>query len=170
MEVSSNARPQNGSLKRRSGLVAALCVLTVSLFSGCKDGKLTFDTTQKSGGMERLSPRGVAFLEEVPVPDGFKLVESHSMDHESAGQRMARHEYQGKGDPFAVRNFYRQQMPQMGWERVSDESFKGVITMRFEKKREVCTVQIRAAEFGRSVINVEVVPFSRTSLEPPKQR
>jgi hypothetical protein len=170
MEVPVNARPWNRSLKRKVASAAVLCVLTVSLFAGCKDGKLTFVSTNKSGGMDRLSPRGVAFLEEVAVPDGFKLVESHSMDHESAGQRMARHEYQGKGDPFAVRNFYRQQMPQMGWERVSDQSVKGVITMRFEKRREVCTVQIRAAEFGRSVINVEVVPFSRTSLEPPKQR
>lgn len=170
MEVCLNMRPQHRPFKRQWLLAAALSVWAVSLLAGCKDGKLTFDSTKQSGGMERLDPRGVAFLEEVPVPDGFKLVDSHSMDHESAGQRMARHEYRGKGDPFAVRNFYRQQMPQTGWERVSDQSVKGVITMRFEKRREVCTVQIREADFGRSVINVEVVPFSRTSLEPPKQR
>jgi hypothetical protein len=71
-------------------------------------------------------------------------------------------------DPFAVRDFYRQRMPQMGWERVSDQSVKGVITMRFEKKLEACTIQIRPGHFGQSIVNVEVMPFSRTPMEPPK--
>ena len=161
-----------GRAVRRSGCrgsrVAVICTLAAGLLAGCNSG--SSGSSKKSGGLERLSPRGVSFLEEVPVPEGFRLVEGHSMDHESAGQRMARHEYKGSADPFAVRNFYRQQMPQMGWGRVSDQSFKGVITMRFEKTREVCTVQIRSAAFGHSIINVEVVPFSRTSLEPPRQR
>jgi hypothetical protein len=165
MEVSCYPRLES----RRFGSQArVVCLLAIGLLTGCNNWSM--DSSSKSGSPERMSPRGVAFLEEVAVPAGFRLVEAHSMDQESAGQRMARHEYEGKGDPFAVRDFYRQQMPQMGWERVSDQSFKGVITMRFEKRREVCTVQIRAAEFGRSVVNVEVVPFSRTSVEPPKQR
>ncbi|MDM8007881.1 MAG: hypothetical protein QUV05_17220 [Phycisphaerae bacterium] len=155
---------------RRHGLRGLLIgLLTVGLGSGCSSWS-SGSSKSKSGGLKQLNPRGVAFLEEVPVPDGFHLVDKHSMDQESAGQRMARHEYQGRADPFAVRDFYRQQMPQMGWERVSDQSLKGVITMRFEKKLEVCTVQIQSGHFGRSIVNVEVVPFSRTPMEPPKQR
>ncbi len=154
---------------RRHGLAGMLAgLLVVGLAGGCSSW--SSGSSKKTGGLERLNPRGTAFLEEVAVPTGFRLVEGHSMDHESAGQRMARHEYQGRADPFAVREFYRQQMPQKGWERVSDQSFKGVITMRFEKKLEVCTVQIRPGQFGRSIVNVEVVPFSRTPMEPPRQR
>ncbi|MGQ9648593.1 MAG: hypothetical protein ACUVXJ_00600 [Phycisphaerae bacterium] len=143
-------------------------LLAVSLGSGCNNW--SSGSSNKSGGLKQLNPRGVAFLEEIPVPDGFQLVDEHSMDHESAGQRMARHEYKGRADPFAVREFYRQRMPQMGWERLSDQSVKGVITMRFEKKLEACTIQIRSGHFGQSIVNVEVVPFSRSPMEPPRQR
>lgn len=158
------ARGSEGCILR--GMLIGL--LSVGLGSGCSNWSSS--SSNKSGGLKQLNPRGVAFLEEIPVPDGFYLVDEHSMDHESAGQRMARHEYKGRADPFAVRDFYRQRMPQMGWERVSDQSVKGVITMRFEKKLEACTIQIRSGYFGQSIVNVEVVPFSRTPMEPPRQR
>ncbi len=93
------------------------------------------------------------------------------MDHESAGRRLARHEYRGNADPYAVRNFYREQMPLMGWDRVSDQNFKGVIVIRFEKDQEACTVEIRPAGKlnWKTIINVLVVPFNREPLQPPKQ-
>ena len=154
----------------RGGLAAvAVGVLTSGLLSGCSNWSWG-GSSKKSGGMEDLPPRGVAFLEEVPVPKGFSLVEGRSIDRQSSGQRMALHEYKGRADPLAVRNFYRQQMPRTGWERMSDDSVKGTTVMRFEKRHEVCTVKIRSAALGRCVINVEVSPFSRTSLEPSKQR
>ena len=153
----------------RGGLaVFAAGLLVVGLLSGCSNW--SWGSSKKSSGTDDLPPRGEAFLEEVPAPKGFSLVEGHSIDHQSGGQRMAIHEYSGRADPSAVRNFYRQQMPRTGWERVSDDSVKGTTTMRFEKRREVCIVKIRSATFGRCVINVEVSPFSRTSLEPPKPR
>ncbi len=152
---------------RGSLAAVAASVLTAGMLSGCSDWSWG---SWKKSGTEDLPPRGVAFLEEVPVPKGFSLVEGRSIDHQSSGQRMALHEYKGSADPLAVRDFYRQQMPRSGWELVSDDSVKGMTTMRFEKKREVCIVKIRSATFGRCVINVEVSPFSRTSLEPPKQR
>lgn len=163
---SEHLRARESGGRSLRGMLIGL--LAVGLASGCSNWPS--GTSNKSGGLKQLNPRGVAFLEEIPVPDGFQLVDEHSMDHESAGQRMARHEYKGRADPFAVRDFYRQRMPQMGWERVSDQSVKGVITMRFEKKLEACTIQIRPGHFGQSIVNVEVMPFSRTPMEPPKQR
>lgn len=140
--------------------------MALSLLSGCND----WSWGSRKSGVEDLPPRGVAFLEEVPVPKGFSLVEGRSIDHQSSGQRMALHEYKGRADPLAVRSFYRRQMPRSGWELVSDDSVKGATTMRFEKRREVCIVKIRSATFGRCVINVELSPFSRTPLEPPRER
>jgi len=170
MEVSVAPGPKNWAPRGHSGYVAVGLILATGLLAGCGKSSWLLGSSKKNGGIEQLGPRRVSFLEEVAVPEGFRLVEGHSVDHESGGQRMAMHEYQGRADPFAVRSFYRQQMPQLGWDRVSDDSVKGTITLRFEKRREVCTVKIRSAEFGRCVINVEVSPFSRTSLEPPKQR
>jgi hypothetical protein len=171
---SANARPGDAAERpeRRPlgiGRQAGVAMLAISLLcGGCNSVSLS--GSKKSGGLEQLRPRGVTFLEEVAVPEGFTYVSDNSWDTSSGGQRMARHEYRGGADPFAVREFYRQQMPQMGWERVSDQADKGVIYIRFEKRHEVCTVRIRHGDLERTVINVEVVPFNRTSVEPPKKR
>jgi hypothetical protein len=121
----------------------------------------------KPAQLQRLRPRSVSYLEEVPVPSGFELVGERSLDHESGGRRMARHEYRGRAHPLAVRKFYREQMPNAGWDCVSDQNFNEVTTIRFEKKHESCTVQIQPGSLGQTVIHVEVVPFNRTPLEPP---
>lgn len=141
----------------------ALGCVGAGLVSGCGDSK--------KPDVARLNPRGVPFLEGVPVPQGFGLVDDMVMDNESGGQRTAQHVYRGGADPYAVRNFYREQMPLMGWDRVSDHNFKGVITIRCEKSDEACTVEIRSTgTFGsKTLIRVFVQPFNRTPLEPPKQ-
>jgi len=140
----------------------AMGLLTVVLLGGCSDAK---------DGVTRLSPRGVPFLNGVAVPAGFNLVDKMTEDYESGGQRMARHVYSGSADPHAVRNFYREQMPLLGWNRVSDQNVKGIITIRFEKQDESCTVEIQSggALGGRTSIQVIVMPFKRTPMEPPKR-
>ena len=140
---------------------AATALAIAVLLPGCGDSK---------EGVARLSPRGVPFLDGVAVPAGFKLVDKMTQDYESGGQRMARHEYRGHADPHAIRNFYREQMPLLGWNRVSDQNVKGTITIRFEKQDESCTVQIQSTgAFNRSSIQVIVMPFKRTPMEPPKR-
>jgi hypothetical protein len=137
-------------------LAGLLCV------AGCGD--------KQAGGISRLNPRGVPFLEGVPVPGGFDLVTRFTEDYESGGQRMARHTYQGHADPAAVRTFYREQMPLVGWTRVSDQNVQGTVTIRFEKKTEDCTVEIRPTGlFNRTTIQVVVKPFSRTNSEAPRR-
>jgi len=139
-------------------------VLFVALLAaGCGDGR--------EGGVTRLSPRGVPFLSGVPVPTKFDLVDKNTEDYESGGRRWARHWYRGHAPRHAVRNFYREQMPLMGWSRVSDQNVKGTISIRFEKKNESCTVEIEpAGAFNRCTIKVIVMPFSRTPTEPPPRR
>ena len=130
---------------------------------------ITGCTDQKAG--KRLSPRGTPYLDGVAVPAGFTLVNKMVDAYESGGVRYARHEYRGAGDPYAVRDFYREQMPSLGWNRVSDQDVKGRITIRFEKQYEDCTVNIeRGTWFGTTDVQVIVKPFSRSaSPEPPKR-
>ncbi len=123
-------------------------------------------------GVSRLNPREAPYLEGVPVPGGFKLVSRQSTDYESGGQRSALHVYEGWADPAAIRSFYREQMPMMGWGKVSDQSVEGVVTLRFEKQSEACIVEIKPTGLLRwTKIQVSVSPFSRarTSSEPPRR-
>jgi hypothetical protein len=138
----------------------AVLLLAAALAAGCGD---------KGEGPARLSPRGMPYLTGVPVPAGFSLVERNTEDYESGAQRWARHLYRGTASQDSVRNFYREQMPINGWNRVSDQNIKGTISLRFEKASESCTVQISSSLFW-STIHVVVMPLSRSSTEPPPRR
>jgi len=135
------------------------------LAAGCGDQK---------PAVTRLSPRSVPYLEGVPVPAKFVLVDKMTEDYESGGQRTARHEYRGSADLHSVREFYREQMPLLGWARVTDQNVKGAVNLRFERKNESCNVEISeinwpAAWFNRTSIQVVVNPFNRSSMEPPRR-
>lgn len=126
--------------------------------------------TWSQGNQARMQARPSPYIEGVPVPKGFELVSRMTEDYESGGQRTARHEYQGFGDPMQVREFYREQMPLTGWARVADQNVKGRITLRFERPSEACTVEISGNMINHTSIQVIVNPFSRNpSSEPPKR-
>lgn len=144
----------------KAGLMLAAGLCALILLAGCGD---------KKPGANRLHPRGTPFLTGVPVPNGFKLVDRMSEDYESGSSRFARHQYSGSGDLVAVRDFYVDQMPLMGWSQISTQNVKGVIQMRFEKKTEECTVEIEGGGFGRVTIQVIVKPFSRNPNEAPRR-
>ena len=153
---------KQGHLIRFSAFGLALSLLAVGLMGGCSG--------DKKGGMKRLKARESPFLDDVPVPQGFKLVDKMTEDYESGGQRMARHEYRGYTDRYRIREFYKEQMPLMGWNLVSDQNVKGIITLRFENKFEFCSVTIiPSGWFDRSTIRVIINPFKRTPTEPPKR-
>ena len=147
-------------MKRPGPGIRALGWLMVLGLAGCGD---------KEGGVSRLSPRSKGYLDGVPVPSGFSLVDKMTEDYESGQQRTARHQYRGFGDEHAVRDFYREQMPLLGWSRVSDQNVKGTVTIRFERKGEACTIQIEPGWVNLTNIRVIVNPFNRTATEPPKR-
>ncbi len=122
--------------------------------------------------MKRLAPRGSPFLSGIPVPAGFGLEDRNSEDYQSGEQRWARHWYIGYADVQAVRSFYMEQMPLLGWNKVSDHTVKGAASIRFEKRTESCVVEIGSAGmFDRCRIQVIVMPFNRTPAptEPPRR-
>jgi hypothetical protein len=80
---------------------------------------------------------------DVPVPTGFKPVEDRSSDQSSGSIRNVWHEYRGRSDRAALRNFYREQMASYRWVLVSDQNIKGEVTLRYEKGDEECVVMIR---------------------------
>lgn len=138
--------------------------LAVLGLAGCEGGTLF------NSNPGRITPRPVPYISDVPVPVGFKLVDKMTDDYVSGGMRVVRHEYEGRADRAALRNFYQEQMPTYRWARISDQNIKGEITLRFEKGNESCTVIIRPTTgdwLDQSSIRVTIVPFDRSGHEPP---
>ncbi len=125
--------------------------LAAGMLSGCG--------TQDAQGKRFQLVRGRPFEHDLPVPAGFVMVEQASEDRSTGSTRLyLRHMYQGKADKYAVRHFYRDQMPLARWTKVSDGNVKGLFTMRYKKGDESCTVTIsdQRKVFG-SLITVQIV-------------
>ena len=97
----------------------------------------------------RLIASAKPYEPDIPMPAGFRLVDSASEDRSTGVSRLyLRHLYTGQADKYAVRNFYREQMPLARWTMVSAGNIRGVCTLRFEKGNESCDVDIRDAGQG----------------------
>lgn len=116
-----------------SRLVMALGAGSVLLGAGCVSSR-----AEDRGARLEASPH--PYESDVPLPVGFRLVESASEDWSSGEIRYLRHRYCGRADKIAVRRFYREQMAVARWTAISDGQVHGRYTLRFERKRESCTL------------------------------
>lgn len=144
---------------------AFLLGMVLVVGAGCQQ------SSKSDGAIARLSPRSVPYLNGVPVPAGFRLKERLTDAYESGGVRFARQEYTGSADPAAIREFYKEQMPLLGWREISSHDIKGRLSMRFENQNEECNLTIEPTGwFSRSTIQVVVKPFNRSVSQPPAKR
>jgi hypothetical protein len=124
----------------------------------------------RDGQTARLMPSPKPYESDIPIPQGFKIVERAMEDH-STGQARTylRHSYVGGDDKFAVRNFYREQMPLNRWALVSDSALKGDFNMRFAKANESCVVNIadEGSVIGKkTTVQVMISPEKRGAKAP----
>lgn len=113
----------------------------------------------QSAEPSRLTPKQRPPISDLPVPRGFRILEDESEDAYTGRRRLyVRHVYEGPGEPFTVRNFYRERMPQYKWELVNSVHVSGTHSMVFEKGPESCTVTIsRSKSRWRSGIRVQII-------------
>lgn len=157
-----------GRLRAGAWLTAVLALGSVA----CNNSNLlqTNWSHKQDDTAKKLSPRSAAYLAGIPVPQGFDLSERVSDSYEGAGMRFARQEYVGYADAYAIREFYKEQMPLSGWQEITIQDIKGRTSIRFESSNEECTVTVEATGFfNRSRIQVIVKPFKRNVSEPPKR-
>jgi hypothetical protein len=164
-------------------IVLALVMATGGL-SGCASesssssvsptSTTTPSTGPKSGGSSApvapvtragLIPQRTPPIPDLPVPLGFKMVESTSRSYESAGARYVDHTYAGKADKVDVDAFYRQQMINKGWTMRGSSMVRGVFIQRYEKGTELADVTITGDENpltgANSTVNINVQTVGR---------
>lgn len=117
------------------GLVWLILALVVSGGPGC---------TQQPEKVIRLVPSPRPYEPDVPIPSGFRIVDDATEDRSTGTMRLyLRHVYTGAANKYAVRNFYREQMPLARWSKVSDGNVRGLCTLRYIKGNESCVIEIR---------------------------
>ncbi len=98
-------------------------------------------------GPTMLAQKAQPYVEDIPVPKGFKLLPKKSEHHRYGGGREIDHIYEGRGDPIAVRSFYEHYMPDSGWKLIDETLRKGdgVQLMTYRKGSEQCEIRIERA-------------------------
>ncbi|HUU84441.1 MAG TPA: hypothetical protein VM243_13150 [Phycisphaerae bacterium] len=126
----------------RNGFLWMGALLIAGLATGC-------DPSASGKHDVRLIASSRPYEPDIPIPAGFRLMDIASEDRSTGVSRLyLRHLYTGKADKYAVRNFYREQMPLVRWTLVSAGTVRGVYSLRFEKGNESCDIEIRDAEQG----------------------
>ena len=135
----------------------AVVVIWLLLGGGCVGPQ----ATGKNGA---LLPSRCPYEPDIPLPAGFKLADQSSEDWSSGSIRYLRHRYRGQAGTYAVRTFYREQMPLVRWTAISDSAVHGRVTMRFERADESCMITIEEEPAGlssRVVVEVKIAPLTR---------
>jgi hypothetical protein len=106
-----------------------------------------------------LGARAYAPLPDVPVAEGFELVELRSRTLDNGQLRFVDHMYQGRGDKFAVERFYEKQMPISGWTMEGKQFVQGRGTMDFVKGSEHCRITYYDESLGKTAVLVTIWPL-----------
>ncbi len=141
----------------------------LGLSGGCADREPAIYRWSLQG-----SPR--PYEADIPLPVGFRLADQSSEDWVGGSVRYLRHRYVGRAPRTAVRRFYREQMPLVRWIAESDGTVHGIVTLRFRRGSEVCTVIVTGGSpdrAGRVTIEVLITPrFTKATecVSPPSRK
>ncbi len=118
----------------------------------------------RDAGVVELASCPRPYESDIPLPQGFELVDGSSEDWSSGPIRYLRHRYVGRADKYAVRKFYRGQMPLVKWTALAESQVHGRYRLRFKRGNESCTIVITDAGsrlFPRAAVDVIIGPMTQ---------
>jgi hypothetical protein len=101
-------------------------------------------------------------IADVPVPAGFTMTsDSTSRVVPGSALRYVDHRYKGSDDVLPVVKFYRDHLPERGWNWVDQNQSKGnEVTLHYAKGKEDCVITVSPRGFPTwgTLIRVKIDP------------
>ncbi|MBK8914166.1 MAG: hypothetical protein IPM64_06115 [Phycisphaerales bacterium] len=144
-------------------IFAPILGVVALLVSGCSVGSTVSDG--RAG-----SPVQHPVLQNVPLPNGFELVDDRSRISSNGQIRFAQCEFSGRAERTSVYEFFKNYMPTGGWSLQDERLIGGVYELRYGSATERCDVRISRSGRGTR-IDVEVRPSTdsgEAAPPPPK--
>ena len=132
------------------GLMVAGCASSGAGTEGSDGGRVRVRSLEGHVHASRVTAAGLLassrpLIEDLPVPIGFKLLESvsvHEVDDES-GERRVDHSYEGRAGRVALDRFYGREMVAAGWEAAYNRMEEGgEMVLGYVKGAEVCEIRV----------------------------
>lgn len=116
-----------------------------------------------------LLPQNRPPIADLPVPVGFKLVESISRSYDWGGGRVVDHTFEGRAEKLELERFYLRQMPALGWMRANAQQVRGTSQLEFTNTHaERCSIDIAdVAQPRTSTTGVRITLTVLPARNPP---
>jgi len=134
-------------------LMAALLIGVGGCASQSTSDKSTANPREKT----LLSKRNF-YIEDVPLPENFKIDHDKSWGHQTPSQRYYQITAKGSTDVETVVKFYKERkMPLYNWRFVEQDLVQGRVALHFSKAGENCKISIDRRAFS-TYIRLLLVP------------
>jgi len=137
-------------------VLAALALVGLLVMAlGCGEKREVAATTAPA-----VNPR----LRDVPVPAGFTFKAGQSSDRAVGGFRFVRHLYEGGATVRQVSEFYRRNMPPLGWRMLEENFVSGRRRLLYDKGNDTCHISVWD-DWGTKVL-IQVLPRGARRIRP----
>lgn len=144
-------------LRKSPMFITIYFILMTTLFlSGCAG----FSKKDTSAASTVLTPSAIHKFDDIPVPNGFKLVPSDSYTFKSGDIRVGVLVYSGKAAADQLATFYQDQMPLNNWNFLNIIEY-GKRMLNFDRENESCVISIEPKMFSTRVI-ISIGPKQQT--------
>lgn len=141
--MSGQTRPNSVPHVSPTFVATATFALLVAVgIVGCAGPGGSIHASSAGEDAEALQPHARPPVADLPIPDGFALLDEQSHAFESPGVRFINHTYRGRASKVQLERFYRKHLPARGWEFRNAQMTRGTHTLRFEQDDEVLDVLI----------------------------
>ncbi|MHC4564087.1 MAG: hypothetical protein ACYS8X_15125 [Planctomycetota bacterium] len=134
---------------RYSRAASVLLIGIVAVVAGCATtDDFERDPLRAPGA---LAPGPERQFSDIPVAEGSKYIPGESFSAQGMDFRVGQFIYRGGGRASELARFYRDEMPDDGWEEVRNLDIGTRVILFFAKGRERCTVIIQRGRLGSTI-------------------
>ena len=143
-------------MKKLISLSLVTCLLSLTL-AGCTT--MSGSSSYSGSDGASLDVAAMLRLDDVPVPAGFKVLDTESFAFQNDVTRVALLKYTGSKAADQVVAFYKQQMPMYKWNAINIIEYERRM-LNYEKSGESCIVTIEG-KGRKSILTIAISPKSR---------
>ena len=143
-------------MKKLLYLSLVTCCLSLTL-AGCTT--MSGSSSYSGSDDTSLDVAAMLRLNDVPVPAGFKVLNTESFAFQNDVTRVALLKYTGSKAADQVVAFYKQQMPMYKWNAINIIEYERRM-LNYEKSGESCIVTIEG-KGRKSILTIAISPKSR---------
>lgn len=143
-------------MKKLLYLSLVTCCLSLTL-AGCTT--MSGSSSYSGSDDTSLDVAAMLRLNDVPVPAGFKVLNTESFAFQNDVIRVALLKYTGSKTADQVVAFYKQQMPMYNWSPINIIEYERRM-LNYEKSGESCIVTIEG-KGRKSILTIAISPKSR---------